>query len=191
LLKNIQKHADNNEENEITENYKRFNGKKITIVIFTLDSDIPHYIHWSDINTEQSQMYDEYIKKILFKSLYEKMVIDSKYLYYFYSYYRKFYSEKGITNAVVVIDNIVDNYKKNKEKNATPNRKFPTFIDDFFYQIKFLIENSSKKEKNKILSNYDDKDFFNEKLKEKLHRSINHFLNIKNSEDFNDSDNEL
>lgn len=192
LIHNIKKYDDNDETQTICENYKRFFGKKTTIVIFTLDSETPYYIHWSnklDKNEFLVEKYNDYIKKeILAKSLIDKMMIDCKYLYFFYSYYRRKCSEKGMNNSIDIIEEIITKYDKNKEKNETPNRKFPKLIDEFFNDIKSSIKNSNKKERKQVLIDYDNKEYFNEKLNEIIKCSINRFFNLHNESEDNDDE---
>ena len=187
LIHNIQKY----EDNELCENYKRFFGKKITIVIFTLDSETPYYIHWSnklDENEKLIEKQNDYIKETLAKSLIDKMSIDCKYLYFFYSYYRKKCSEHGMNSSMKIIEEIITNYNNNKYKNETPNRKFPKLIDEFFYHIKFLVEKSDKKERKQILLDYDNKEYFNQKLNEQIKHSIYRFFNLQEDDGDDDDD---
>ena len=191
LIHNIQKYEDNDNTKNICEKYKRFFGKKITIVIFTLDSDTPYYIHWSNKLDESEKLIEKYndcIKETLAKSLIEKMTIDCKYLYFFYSYYRKKCSEHDMNSSMKIIEEIITKYNYNKIKNETKARLFPKLIDEFFYHIKFLVEKSDKKERKQILLDYDNKEYFNQKLNEQIKHSIYRFFNLQEDDGDDDDD---
>ena len=56
--------------------------------------------------------------------------------------------------------------------------------------IKFKIEIAKKKERNIILSDYDDKKIFMEDLEDKLSKSLKRYLGIKDEDSDEESDEE-
>ena len=60
-----------NKTGEITENYKRFNCKKVITCIFTLDQDNPYYIDWNDSITNNCDIIKHSIKvTVSYKEVY-------------------------------------------------------------------------------------------------------------------------
>ena len=187
LLKNIKKN--NNEPSDISNNnnFLRFYNKKITTVIFTTSSDKPYYIDWT--NEEYKDVIDKnsmQIKYIISNGLFEKYKNETKSINYFYKYWRENLPE-NISSSLGCIEYIIDKYNEIKQKNSIKHKEFPYFISDFFNNIKFSIENcENKKEKKKILQNYDDPTFFFKNLENKIKYSINRYLGMKNIDNDND-----
>ena len=66
--------------------------------------------------------------------------------------------------------------------------EFPKYVDEFFSEIEFEIQRSKgKTNKELILKNYDDCDYFLEKIKTKLEINVKRYLSMK-IEDDSDSD---
>ena len=167
LINNIKKY---DKEGKITENYKRFNGKKVITCIFTLDRNEPYYIDWKDSIKNNY----ETIKSIIFSNIVEKYKLESNNLFYFYSYWRMFCpdNEKKPSDFIRFL----------KEMLCSPY--LPKYIEDYFSQIDFEIEMSKgKKNKEQILINNDDSAYFTEKLEKKLEISTKRYLAMKIDDD--------
>jgi hypothetical protein len=137
-------------KNEISENYKRFYGKKVITCVFTLDRIEPYYI---DLQDSIKNNY-ETIKSIIFSNIVEKYKLESNNLFYFYSYWRMFCpdNEKKPSDFIRFLKEELD--KINKEMLP---KKLPKYIDEFISQIEFEIEFSKGKiNKEIILKNYDN-----------------------------------
>jgi hypothetical protein len=115
----------------------------------------------------------ETVKGIIFSNIVEKYKLESSNLFYFYNYWRMFCpdNEKNPSDFIRFL----------KEKLDESNKRIlPKYIYDFFSQIEFEIEFSKgKKNKENILKNYDDSDYFKEILEKKLDISIKRYLGIK------------
>ena len=175
LINNVKKYK----KNEITENYKKFYGKKVITCIFTLDRIEPYYIDWQDSIKNNIDV----IKDQIYFNIIEKYKLESSNLFYFYSYWRKFCPENEKKPS--------DFIRFFKEKLDEINKllgPLPKYIDEYISQIEFEIEMSKgKKNKEQILMNNDDNDYFIEKLEKKLETNVKRYLIMKIDED---SDNE-
>ena len=171
LINNVKRHY----KNEISENYKRFYGKKVITCVFTLDKNEPYYIDWMD---DIKNNY-ETIKNMIFFNIVEKYKLETSNLFYFYSYWRIF---------------CPDNEKKSSDfirflKKMLSAADLPKYIDEFISQIEFEIEfTKGKSKKEEILKNYDNNDYFSEKLEKKLERNIKSYLGIKIEDDDEDEE---
>jgi hypothetical protein len=172
LMNNVK---EKNNKNEITENYKKFYGKKVITCIFTLERNEPYYIDWQDSIKNKVDV----IKDRIYFNIMEKYKLESNNLFYFYSYWRKFCPdhEKKPSDFIRFL----------KEK-LEANKFLPKYIEEFISQIDFEIEISTgKKKKEQILVNYDHIDYFIEKIEKKLEINVKRYLVIKNNDD-SDSD---
>ena len=137
------------------------NLKKINTIVFSLNNNNYYSIEWKDklgsedlINNNRNMLIN-FIKD----KLENKYKIECKYIFNYYKYWKEIYLNENLT-ANKIIKNIIDEYEKNKYID-----KMPHFILKFFERIEYEIENeNTKKEKNKILKKYDDKDTFIDKL---------------------------
>ena len=178
LINNVKKY---NKENKISENYKRFNDKKVITCIFTLDRNEAYYIDWHD----SIKNNDYIIKDRICFNIIEKYKLESSNLFYFYSYWRMFCpdNEKRPSDFIRFLKEKIDKIKKEMSPTCLPK-----YIEEFFSQIEFEIELSKgKTNKELILKNYDDCDYFLEKIKTKLEINVKRYLCMK-IEDESDSD---
>ena len=61
---------------------------------------------------------------------------------------------------------------------------FPKYVDEFFSEIEFEIQRSKgKTNKELILKNYDNNEYYSEKLEEKLDISVKRYLGMKIDDD--------
>ena len=179
LINNLKKYK---KENEINENYKRFYGKKVITCIFTLDRNEPYYIDWFDAIKNNNEI----IKDRIYCNIIEKYKLETSNLFYFYNYWRMFCpdSEKKPSDFIRFLKEQFDEIKKKLPPFTLPVK----YIDEFISQIEFEIEFSKgKSNKELVLKNYDDIDYFTEKLEKKLDLNVKRYLEIKIDDD---SDNE-
>jgi hypothetical protein len=179
FLQNLKKY---NDKNEIIENYKRFNGKKIISCVFSLDFNEPYYIDWSDrsgINLIKQN--EDILLHMLYDGIMEKYKLENGIVYKFYSYWREFCpeNEKKTINFIRFLNTKIS------------NSAVPKYIEYFFAKIEGQIDSTSgKKGKEKILENLDCKDFFLETLEKELEKSVKCYLNIAFDDDDDDDDDE-
>jgi hypothetical protein len=65
----------------------------------------------------------------------------------------------------------------------------PKYVDEFISQIEFEIElTKGKTNKELILKNYDDNNYFSEKLEKKLEINVKRYLAIKIDDDSDDDE---
>ena len=69
-------------DGEISENYKRFYGKKVISCVFTLDKNEPYYIDWGNLIGENIPI----IKNRIYLNVMEKYKLENNMVYYFYNY---------------------------------------------------------------------------------------------------------
>ena len=187
LIKNIEEKTTNELGVEvITENYKRFSGKNIISCVFTLDRETPYYISWKDDGIDLIDTNADLLKITIYKYLKNHYSLENNGLYYFYNYWRNNCSsdQKGPTDF---INFLIDKYNENKNRNEKENKKFPSYIDEFLNFIKCKIEFSSDKNaKKKILSDYDNKEYFMAELEKKLDDSVKRYFNMYDNDDSED-----
>jgi len=163
LLNNVKKYK----EDVISENYKRFYGKKVFICVFTLDRNDAYYIDWQDSIKKMP------VKERIFCRIVEKYKRETSTLYHFYVYWRMFSPTEKPSDFIRFLKEEFDN--NNTKKKCCP----PKYIDEFILRIGFEIEISKgKTNKELILKNYDDEDYFKEKLEEMLVISVKRYLGI-------------
>ena len=176
LIMNVKKM---NKDNEITENYKRFYGKKVITCIFTLDRNEPYYIDWYDLIISNK----ENITNSIYKVIMEKYNFESNNIFYFYSYWRKFCPDNDRKPS--------DFIRFLKEQLDVNLPVLPLYIGEFISQIEWEIQNSKgKTNKELILKNYDDKDYFTEKIEKILDISVKRYLKMDIIEDDDEDDDE-
>jgi len=163
------------------ENYKRFNGKKIKTVVFSLDHKEPYYIDW------ENQIDNNLLKNTIYEYLKEDYITENNSIYYFYKYWRQNCPENE-KNPNDFVNFLIDQYKKNKDDYQEKKGQFPIYIDEFLSMIKFKIENAKKKERNIILLDYEDKNIFFDDLNNKLCSSLKRYLGIKEDDSDNEDD---
>lgn len=152
---------------ERTDNYNRYNNKKIISCIISLDLDEP-IIKQIDIN-EYKELFEKYIKQYIYKNY-------SKYNEIIYEYYNYCKDHKppnlnGIQYLISCIEN--ETHYKNK---------FPKYINDYLKYIQEIIKNDNNIKDD--LKNGGKKFIAN--LNEKLEEEINKIFidNYINNDDF-------
>jgi hypothetical protein len=164
----------------------KFSGKKITGVVLTTDLDEPYFINWE--NNEGVDLIEKsqtYIKEVILKNLtLENYIEHFSSLYYFYHYWLEEIKMNRQIKPDEIIDQIIDECDNlQKDDKGKIIKEFPSFISEFFHNIKFEIKQVKKNvEKNRILNKYDDENYFNEKLYEILEETVNNYLDINNYE---------
>jgi hypothetical protein len=178
LINNVKQY---DKEGKITENYKKFNGKKINTCIFTLDRNEPYYIEWHNAIKNNYEI----IKNRIYFNIIEKYKLETSNLFYFYKYHRLFCpeNEKSPSDFIRFLKERYDEIKK-----MLPT-EFPKYVDEFFSEIEFEIQRSKgKTNKELILKNYDNNEYYSEKLEEKLNISVKRYLGIKIDDDSDDDE---
>ena len=177
FINNIQKY---DKEGKISPNYEKFNGKKIITCIFTLDKSDPYYIDWNDTITNNSNI----IKNRICFNIIEKYKLESGNLYYFYKYWKIYCpdNQKSPLNFIIFLKEILQ--KIDNEMLSS----LPKYIYDFIFLIEYEIQHSKgKKNRELILTKYDNYDYFVEKIEEKLNDSAKRYLEM-NIDDDSDND---
>ena len=113
IIKNVQKMDE--DDNKLSDNYKRFNNKKIITCVFTLDNNNkPYYIDWSDKdNNDLIKKNNILIKNIIKTNLLLNFKLYNNDIYYFYKYW---YNKNKNQSSYDIINKIIEeyhNYKKN------------------------------------------------------------------------------
>jgi hypothetical protein len=178
LINNIKKPNEKEENyNKSLNDYKKFSNKNIKTILFTLDKNDFTTIEWKHDNEDLILKNRDFIIEKIKNKIIKKYFIDSKYIYYFYKYFKDKLLQQKMTPDKI-IKNIINEFKKNIDSN-----KIPDFVFRFLYKIENKLDDCrDKKEKQKIIDNFDDKDYFIEKLNEKMVESIEYFLGIEDNE---------
>ena len=171
-----------------TDNYQKYNGKKIECVVFSTDLQEPYYIDFTNAETSENLINTNtlIIKESISRYAYLKYSIESKIIYNFYKYCRKNCSK---IKPLEIIDDIIEEFEKEKSlfkenQNKYSSKEFPRCITEFFHKIKYSIEmEKTNKEKKTILNSYDEKSYFMEKLDETLKSSINRYFELCDDSD--------
>jgi hypothetical protein len=179
-------------ENELSENYKRFHGKKIISCVLSLDKDEPFYIEWKSLEEDLIKDNDEKLRLMIKEYLKEKYISECSSIYYFYKYWRKNCPENERHPQDFVLF-MKDKYNTLKEENERPRKNYPSFIDEFISNLKWEIDScKDKKSRKAVLQKYDDdlsgKDEFMRKIDDVLEISINRYLGIRSNESDESSD---
>jgi len=178
LINNVKQY---DKEGKITEKYKKFNGKKIITCVFTLDRNEPYYIEWHNAIKNNYEI----IKNRIYFNIIEKYKLETSNLFYFYKYWRLFCPENE-KNPSDFIRFLKERYDEIKKMLPT---EFPKYVDEFFSEIEFEIQRSKgKTNKELILKNYDNNEYYSEKLEEKLNISVKRYLGIKIDDDSDDDE---
>lgn len=199
IVKNIKKpnedDIDSKNKEYIRNNYARFNNKEIICLVFSTDLDDPYYILWKDNNNKN--IFNEntnVILDIIYNDVVSKYNIENKMIYNFYKYWRKNCNEK---TPLDIITFIISQLNGIKQKQATIiSGELPIFVNEFFNNIKFRIENiSNKRDQINILKEYDNKDTFLTMLNERMVPFIRRFFGFESKkqpiEELNEDDIEL
>ena len=151
IINSINNNNYDDNDDKISNDYKKFSNKNIITVIFALNIINYIKIDWKDKDTQEDLIikYNSEIKTIIADNIIENYNNNS--CYYYYKYFKN--NKKDIKE---IINKIKDDYKQ-----------IPEFIIDFFKDM--------RKNKN---TNYDDINIFNEKLKEVIKDNIYDFIDI-------------
>ena len=113
---------------------------------------------------------DIIIEKIKDKII-KKYSVEIKNIFYFYKYVKTKLIIQKLTPEKI-IKNIINELKNDKYYD-----KIPDFISRFLYKIENKLEDCKDKiEKQNIIKSFDDKNYFLEKLNDKMIESIEDFL---------------
>jgi hypothetical protein len=172
LIKNTRK----NEDNKISNNYKKFNGKKILTCILSFDcNNKPFIFDWIDINTNENliEKNNNTIKNIIQEDLFSTFEMKNNSIYLFYNYYL---NEFKNNKPLIIITKIIDKYNEIKDKDK--KNKFPQYIDEFFIEMKSSIRKKDKEKQLEILNNYSNKKTFIDEITIYLKESVDNFFNL-------------
>ena len=173
ILNNIKKP---NNDKYIDENYKRFGNKNIKTILFSLDQDDYFIFDWKNKDENLILINNKLIIENIRNKLLNKYIIECKYIYYYYKYFKKLNDDlKNPDKPYNLIKKIINEIKIDKNKD-----KFPHFIIKFFENI----ERDIKRCKNDIqqknqLDIYSDENKFLEELNDTIKISINEYLDIE------------
>ena len=190
IITNIKKPSEGDKD-RIKQNHKKFSNKEVICIVFSTDLDEPYYINWKDkeknnILNNNSTM----ILHMIYNDIISKYEIENKMVYNFYKYWRKHCNEK---NPLDIITYIISQLNNITQEMICPFKgKLPMFINEFFDNIKFMIENkTNKKDQISILKEYDNKEAFLNLLKQRMVPFISKYFDINTKDDNNDSEDEL
>ena len=152
----------NDEDNEDNyyiknKNNERFKNKKIFTIIFSLNTDEYIKLDWDNLIKDNN----EELKKLFIDDIMSVYLNDE--IYYYYKYFRNKYENKKIISEIM---NDISKYKKEEI--------FPDFISNFFNDMNTYIN----RHKTDTFDNYDNINYFNEKLKEVLKEKLYNYFNI-------------
>ena len=172
-----------------TDNYIRFNGKKIITCVFTLDQTEPYYIEWQDseLNNIIANKNDIIVQQIK-DTIIKKYKQETNTIHYFYTYWRTHCPEKDKTplNFIAFLKD------KLQEQDKLQKLQRPVYINDFFNRIEFEINNcKGNKKKELLLQEYEDATYFSEKLNDMLEVSVKRYFGMNIDEDDDEDDDEL
>lgn len=175
LIQNVKK----GKQDTISENYKRFYGKKVITCIFTLDKNEPYYIDWGSLIGENVHI----IKETIYKNVKEKYKLENNTVHYFYNYWRTYCPEddKKPSKFIKFLED-----KLNEHEKKLKTYKFPAYLKEFLLCIQDQLDERKKIEKECLLTKYENDNFFLKKIKTKLHRSFTDYLSYERD----DSDDE-
>lgn len=154
-----------------TENFTRLSGKKIINFVVTTDIELPYILEHNNIDEDTLK---NYIKSYIMK----KYDNDVNLSYIFYKYWKD-YCEKNQKLHLFL-----------KEKQSILIEEFdkcfkvfepPSFLYRFFIEILSIYNDErtkSKEDKIQIINKYNDKDYFINRLKDKLETCIDNYLGL-------------
>ena len=148
---------DDNDNNIKNKNNERFKNKKIFTILFSLNTDNYIKLDWDNLIKDNN---DE-LKKLFIDDIMNTYINDE--IYYYYKYFRNKYENKKIISEII---NDISKYKKDEI--------FPDFISNFFNDM----NTSINRYKTDTFDNYDDINYFNERLKEVLKEKLYNYFDI-------------
>jgi len=188
MIANVEQFTEKVDVQIKSENYNRFYGKKIVSCVFTLDRKEPYYISWYDEGINLIDLNKNLLRETIYNFMKSHFSSENNGIYYFYKYWRCNCPEdqKSSSNFVAFL---LDKYNDIKNKGETDKKKFPSYIDEFLNLIKLKVDMcDDKKEKKKILAEFDNKEAFMLALDKRLDESIKRYLDMRDDESDDDSD---
>jgi len=180
LINNIKKPVEDNDEeqyNKSLKDYEKFSNKKIKTIIFTLDKNDFLTLDWNQTDENLIIKHRDLIVQKIKDKIIRKYYVEIKYIYYFYKYSKNKFTEQNLTPEKLM-KNIINEFKNDKNYD-----KIPDFITRFLYKIENKLDDCrDKKEKWELLNTFDNKEYFIEKLNDKMIESIKYFLGIEDDE---------
>ena len=163
LLQNIKNPShDTDEYSKCSEDFKKFNNKKIITVVFSLNNKNYKMYEW-DLELKNALIVEQIRSQLI-----NKYIIESKYVFRYYKWYRKQHMD---VSPKRFIKDFIIYYKNNKHKND----KRPAFLLRFFQKIEDDCTSS-------VLKMYDDEEYFLEKLHRIIVNSIDEYLDFEEEE---------
>ena len=174
LIQNVKKIG---KEGNISDNYKKFYGKKVISCVFTLDKNEPYYIDWGNLIGENIHI----IKNTIYLNVMEKYKLENNMVYYFYNYWRSYCPEddKKPSNFIKFLEEKLNEHEKILYK-------FPSYLKEFLYYIQFELDNCKKTQRECLLKKYENSIYFLEKIETKLEVSLRRYLAIYESDESGD-----
>jgi hypothetical protein len=174
LIQNVKKIG---KEDNISENYKKFYGKKVISCIFTLDKNEPYYIDWGNLIGENIPI----IKNTIYLNVMEKYKLENNMVYYFYNYWRSYCPEddRKPSKFIKFLEEKLNEHEKILYK-------FPSYLKEFLYYIQFELDNCKKTQRECLLKKYENSIYFLEKIEAKLDDSLRRYLAIYESDESSD-----
>jgi len=189
IVKNVKKPNEDDKEH-IKKNYEKFYNKEIVCIVFSTDLDIPYYIDWKNKEGENIlNTQTDIVLHMIHSDIITKYEIENKMVYNFYKYWRKQKTGKSPLDIITIIISQLNSIAQQMIDSS--KGKMAIYIQEFFDNIKFRIENSfDKKEQINILKEYDNKDTFLNLLKQRMIPFISRYfgINIQNDDDILDSE---
>ena len=144
--------------NNINNNIHRFKNKTITTIIFSLNTNDYIKLDWGNLIKDNN---DE-LKRIFIDNIIINYINDD--IYYYYRYHKNKY------------DNCINNIRNDISNNTIDFSKnnFPNFIMNFFNDMYRNIY----RYKNDTFENYDNINYFNQKLKENIKEELYNYFNL-------------
>jgi hypothetical protein len=180
LINNIKKpleDTENEQYNKTLKDYNKFGNKSIKTIIFTLDKTDFITLEWNQINENLIMKHKDIIIEKIKDKIIKKYSVEIKNIYYFYKYVKNNLIKDKLSPEKI-IKNIINEFKNDKYYD-----RIPDFISRFLYKIENKLEDCKDKiEKQNIIKSFDDKNYFLEKLNDKMIESIEDFLGIENND---------
>ena len=150
---------DDNDDNDkkTNDNNERFKNKKILTFIFSLNTNDYIILDWDNLIKDNN----EGLKTLFIDNIINNYITNDD-IFFYYKYHRNKYN-----NNDIIINTITNDISNNKKDYP----QFPTYLTDFFNDLHRRI-----KWNNDIIENYDDIEYFNNKLKEYLKYKLNNYF---------------
>jgi hypothetical protein len=171
LLKHVKKNDMDDELTEkISNNYVRFNGKKIVTIVITLEHIEPYIIEWNNNEIDLIDTNNSLITNIIYNYMLDKYTTENTTVYYFYIYWRKHCPENKSSPTKFI---------QFLKENLSVQKEIIKYVHTFFIRLEFEIELiDGKNNKENALQKYENKDYFMEKINNYVSSCIKKFLYI-------------